>query len=293
MTLPALATRGNRIVRRETGEPVRLRGVNRSGLEYGPLGAGITEVQIDQIVNEWGSNIIRLPFNQDWALNGSLAFTAEQYLQSIDQVIAWTSARGAYTLLDLQWINTEVKIAPLPDFNSPQLWRALAHRYRDEPAVLYDLYNEPHDTTAADWRYWATLLTDTIRAEHPEALIFVSGLDWGYDLRGVQIEARDVVYSTHVYPWKTQPRWDRAFGNLASEVPVFAGEWGGRNDHLDWGQWLIAYFNELDLGWTAWSWVDDPHLQYDGVPTPFGEIVKSALNAELSTRAAPSTPDTT
>lgn len=287
--LPALATRDNKIIRREDGEPIRLRGVNRSGLEYANLGANITEQQIGHIVSEWGSNIIRLPFNQDWALNGRADFTAEQYLQSIDQVIAWTSSLGAYTLLDLQWINTEVKIAPLPDFNSPRLWRTLAERYRNEPSVLYDLYNEPHDTTAADWRYWATLLTDTIRAVHPEALIFISGLDWGYDLRNVQIEARDVVYSTHVYPWKTSPKWDRAFGDLADEVPVFAGEWGGRNDHLDWGSWLVSYLNELDIGWTAWSWVDDPHLQFDGVATPFGALVKNAL----SSRVAPSTPDTT
>jgi peptidyl-prolyl cis-trans isomerase SurA len=32
--LPALATNGNRIVRRDTGEPVLPRGVNRSGFEY-------------------------------------------------------------------------------------------------------------------------------------------------------------------------------------------------------------------------------------------------------------------
>jgi len=287
--LPALATRGNRIVRRDTGDPVRLRGVNRSGLEYANLGAGITESQIDQIVREWGCNIIRLPFNQDWALNGRADFTAEQYLQSIDQVIAWTSSLGAYTLLDLQWINTEVKIAPLPDFNSPRLWRTLAERYRSDPSVLYDLYNEPHDTTAANWRYWATLLTDTIREVHQDSLIFVSGLDWGYDLRGVRIDARDVVYSTHVYPWKTSPRWDRAFGDLAREVPVFAGEWGGRDKHLDWGARLAAYLDRLDIGWTAWSWVDDPHLQHEGVPTAFGEIVKGSL---LSNRVEPSRSDT-
>ena len=285
MSLPALATAGNRIVRRDTGEAVRLRGVNRSGLEYvepGTIGflqgAQIGESQIEQIVRGWGSNIIRLPFNQDFVLNGRGAFTAEQYLQAIDQVIAWSAAYGAYTLLDLQWINVDVKIAPLPDFSSPRVWRTLAQRYRNETAVLYDLYNEPHDATASDWRYWATLLVDTIREVHPEGLVFVSGLDWGYDLRKVQITARDVVYSTHVYPWKTKPRKERAFGDPAIEIPVFAGEWGGRDADLEWGKKMVAYFDELDIGWTAWSWVDDPPLQRDGFPTAFGEIVKSALS---------------
>jgi endoglucanase len=286
MSLPALGTFANRIVRRDTSEPIRLRGVNRSGLEYADPGAtgflaaaGITEAQIEQIVVGWGCNIIRLPFNQDFVLNGRGAFSSEQYLQAIDQVITWTSGFGAYTLLDLQWINIDVKIAPLPDFNSPKMWRTLAARYKDDSSVLYDLYNEPHDTTAADWRYWATLLTDTIREVHPQALVFVSGMDWGYDLRDVQIAAPNIVYSTHVYPWKTKPRKERAFGDLASHVPVFAGEWGGRDDHLEWGRKLSAYFDELDIGWTAWSWVDDPHLQRDGVPTAFGEVVKRTLNA--------------
>jgi endoglucanase len=275
MSLPALATAANRIVRRDTGEPIRLRGVNRSGLEYADPGAtgflaaaGIAEAQIEQIAVDWGSNIIRLPFNQDFEL----------YLQAIDQVIAWASSFGAYTLLDLQWINVDVKIAPLPDFNSPKVWRTLAARYKNDPSVLYDLYNEPHDTTAVDWCYWATLLTDTIREVHADALIFISGLDWGYDLRDVQIAARDIVYSTHVYPWKTKPRKEQAFGDLAGQVPMFAGEWGGLDDHLEWGRKLSAYFDQLGIGWTAWSWVDDPHLQRDGEPTAFGAVVKRALS---------------
>jgi endoglucanase len=285
MSLPALATAANRIVRRDTGEPIRLRGVNRSGLEYADPGAtgflaaaGIAEAQIEQIAVDWGSNIIRLPFNQDFVLNGRGTFTSEQYLQAIDQVIAWASSFGAYTLLDLQWINVDVKIAPLPDFNSPKVWRTLAARYKNDPSVLYDLYNEPHDTTAVDWCYWATLLTDTIREVHADALIFISGLDWGYDLRDVQIAARDIVYSTHVYPWKTKPRKEQAFGDLAGQVPMFAGEWGGLDDPLEWGRKLSAYFDQLGIGWTAWSWVDYPHLQRDGEPTAFGAVVKRALS---------------
>jgi aryl-phospho-beta-D-glucosidase BglC (GH1 family) len=196
----------------------------------------------------------------------------------LDRVIGWAAAAGAYTLLDLQWINTEVKIAPLPDFETPRLWRMLGERYRDNPAVLFDLYNEPHDVKPVDWRYWATLLTDTLREVHPEALVFVSGTDWGYDLRGVRIDREHVVYSPHVYPNKTK-RLDRgkAFGHLAGEVPLFAGEWGGWDGDLAWGLEQARYFNDLEMGWTAWSWCDEPHLMRNGEPTLFGRLVKGAL----------------
>ncbi len=266
--LPALTTRGNRIVRRDTGEPVLLRGVNRSGFEYAD-DPGITAEEIATIVTGWKANIIRLPFNQQRVFD-----LGEAYLRRIDQTIAWAAELGAYTLLDLQWLVNE--IAPLPDQHSPRLWRMLANRYYDNPAVLYDLYNEPHDVSAAQWNASATLLTDTIRAVHIHALIFVSGLDWGYDLGGVHVDAPGIVYSTHVYPDKHAP-WKKAFGRIAKDKPVFAGEWGGWDQHLAWGSKLARYFDRLGMGWTAWSWTDKPHLQHEGIATPFGAIVQRAL----------------
>jgi hypothetical protein len=50
--------------------------VNRSGLEYTATG-GISEEEIREIVAGWGSNVLRLPFNQDWALH------SDAYLASI------------------------------------------------------------------------------------------------------------------------------------------------------------------------------------------------------------------
>lgn len=295
MKLPQLKVNGGQIVLADTNEHKLLRGLNRSGLEYaepGDIGflasAGITETEIGEIVNAWGANIIRLPLNQDWALNGRGSHSAEDYLGAIDQVIAWAAARGAYTLLDLQWISMEKvwgvlsdgspnRIAPLPDENSTRFWRKLAQRYRDEPAALFDLYNEPHDVPADDWVYWAKLLLSTIREARPDALCFISGIDWGYDLTGVPFDAENVVYSTHVYPNKPV-LWPQAFGWLTGETAVFAGEWGGTADDLDWGHHLAAYMRELNMGWTAWSWCDYPHLRQDGSPTPFGKLVMNELN---------------
>ena len=45
---------------------------------------------------------------------------------------------------------------------------------------------------------------------------------------------------------------------------------------------LLAYFEMHNIGWTAWSWADWPHLvvsarDADWTPTPFGELVRRAL----------------
>lgn len=346
--LPPLRTAGAFIIDSRTDDPIVLRGVNRSGLEYAEPGegtfldaAGITREEIEEIVRGWGATVIRLPFTQDVVLRGRGARTPADYLEAIDRVVAWAAEFGAYTLLDLQWLDrdrvfgmngdfTFNRVPPLPDQESGAVWARLASRYRDEPAVLFDLFNEPHDPLPDDssdllhisaaglveprpgrsvrarhWRPWARHLIDTIRAEHPTALIFVSGVRWAYDLRGLPFRddagapVPNLVYSTHVYPWsRTHPLrlaggendWSRAFGHLAGIVPLFAGEWGGADEHLPWGEALLRYFDRHAIGWTAWSWADWPHLvcncrQRDYTPTAFGQLVRSSLLAHRPSSA--------
>jgi aryl-phospho-beta-D-glucosidase BglC (GH1 family) len=315
--LPSLATSANRIVIAATGQPVLLRGVNRSGLEWAEpdedgfcSAAEISRAEIEFIVKVWGCNIIRLPLNQDWVLKGRGEHSSNDYLKDLDRVVRWASRAGAYTLLDLQWLDADRPfggsrnfVAPLPNLQSLDFWHVLASRYRDEPAVLYDLFNEPHDrlpddpypliredgslyppthrrVTAAEWHPWALRLIDVIRSTHPHALIFVSGINWGYDLRGMPLDRANLVYSTHVYRNKGS-NWADAFGNLAANLPVFAGEWGGHGEDQEWGRTLVDYFDALEMGWTAWSWSNEPYLVTRFTPTEFGDIVLAQLRRTL------------
>jgi len=317
--LPRLATFGNRIVIAATGKTILLRGVNRSGLEWAEpdedgfcSAAEMSRAEIEFIVRGWNCNILRLPLNQDWALNGRGGHSADDYLKDLDRVVRWAARAGAYTLLNLQWLDADRPfggnrnfVAPLPNLQSCDFWHLLASRYRDEPAVLYDLFNEPHDclpddphpliredgllyplthrrVTTAEWHPWALRFIDVICSIHPDALIFVSGINWGYDLRGMPLNRANLVYSTHVYRNKGS-NWAGAFGALAATVPVFAGEWGGRGEDREWGQSLANYFDALEMGWTAWSWSNEPYLLTRFSPTRFGEIVRERLQ-----RSAPS-----
>lgn len=323
--LASLSTFGNRIISLATGEPVILRGVNRSGLEYaGPdeqgflSGASFSRSEIEFIVREWRCNIIRLPFNQDFVLRGRLGHSGEEYQRAIDQVIYWASLFGAYTLLDLQWLDADRVyggnrnfVAPLPNIQSLELWTTLARRYKDEPAVLYDLFNEPHDrldddpyplnkedgttyppsqkaVTMKEWQPWVRKLTQAVRGENPDALMFIGGTNWAYDLRGMPMEIENLVYTTHVYPNKGDT-WPEAFGNLSKSAPVFAGEFGGNDNpaDLDFVRSLMRYMQELEIGWTAWSWSNEPFLVARYVPTAFGEAVRQNLSGAGKHRARP------
>ncbi|HYT14187.1 MAG TPA: cellulase family glycosylhydrolase [Candidatus Nitrosopolaris sp.] len=353
--LPWLITSGNRIVSAEDAsrppQAVILRGVNRSGLEYSEPGidflnsARITRADLSEMAS-WGANIVRIPFNQDWALHGRRGHPATEYLDNLDQLIFWLSGLGAYSLLDLQWLDADTsygtypdgstnRVAPLPNRDSITVWTLLATRYQNEPAVLYDVFNEPHAPLPDDpnplarigedgtlvtvttvtmevWQSWARQLVAAIRRVHNKSLIFVSGIDWGYNLKDMPLRIvaggpevfASLVYSTHVYPGKGPkvatstlpadiptlastdefPNWARAFGRLAATVPVFAGEWGGDDaDASPWGEGLAMYMSALGMGWTAWSWVDRPYLRQASlpsglsVPTRFGHLVRHWL----------------
>ena len=352
--LPWLATSGRAIVNAELTQPIALRGLNRSGLEYaepGPGGfleaASISQSEIDLIVRNWGANLLRVPFNQDWALTGRGSLSAKAYLEALDRIIFWASRAGAYTLLDLHWLDADItrgsnsdgsynRVPALPNAGSIEVWEVLADRYRNEPAVLFDIFNEPHTPIRGDaasyesiddeghlvplkgrsvtmrtWHPWARRLVRAIRKRHPRSLIFVPGVEWAYDLRGMPLSIadgstevfRNVVYSTHVYPWCGPPRtrrrrlwfagqqpltWREAFGSLARRAPVFIGEWGGRSDHVQWGEALARYARRLGVGWAAWSWSDRPRLVQNAQmqryeETDFGRVVRRHL-ANTETR---------
>jgi aryl-phospho-beta-D-glucosidase BglC (GH1 family) len=312
-----LATSGQRIIDIATGEPVILRGVNRSGLEHASpdeqgflSGAAISRSEIQHIVQDWGCNIIRLPFNQDFVLRGRDGRSGEEYQSALDQVIYWASMFGAYTLLDLQWLDADriyggIRnfVAPLPNTQSIELWTLLSRRYKDEPAVLFDIFTEPHDrlnddpfalnrvdgttypadqrsVTMAQWQPWAQTLTSAIRAENADSLVFIAGINWAYDLRGMPMNLTNIVYSSHVYFHKGM-EWPEAFGDLSQTVPVFVGEFGGgdRPADLDFGRRLVEYMRQLGIGWTAWSWYNNPLLVSRYSATEFGAIVRQQLAA--------------
>ena len=276
-----LSTEGRSIVDALSGNPLLLRGVNVSGMEYSHLPhAGMNPDELRLVVEGWRSNVVRIPFVQSLVVNSSVS---RDYIEELRQIVKWLAELGAYTILDLQWLDREIvvgpgdnRVPPEPNNASIVCWDILARAFQGVPHVIFDLFNEPHGISAERWVDWAYVLSGAVRAVDLERVVMVSGVDWGYDLRGVALQIPKVIYSTHVYRVKGD-QWDRCSGDRAWEVPVFAGEFGGNDEDLIWGEELLDYFEERAMGWTAWSWRDKPHLQHGGEPTAFGDLVRSRL----------------
>ena len=160
------------LVRLDTGAPIRLRGVNRSGLEYadpGPAGRGaaafLDSVAFDEAdlrrIAAWGANVVRVPFTQEFVLGGRGAATGADYLAALDQVVTWAEAcrrlHPARPAVDRRRYRRTASArtgqltgCPRSRTANPSSCAILASHYRDRPSVLFDLFNEPHTPMQAD-----------------------------------------------------------------------------------------------------------------------------------------------
>ncbi len=243
-------------------EPIRLRGVNTACLEWTSDGEGHIVETVKTAINDWHVNVIRLPLNQDrwFGKAREQKDEGQAYRKLVDTVVRLCAQADCYVMLDLHWSDAgewgkQIGQHVMPDQNSAEFWKSCATAYKNHPAVIFDLYNEPHDVTWNVWRSGGEVtekaarrnpektfqavgmqtLLDTIRATGAKNVIIAGGLDWAYDMSGFLEGKRladptgnGVIYANHAYPFKgdTVERWLAKMEKVTKEVPVIVSEFG-------------------------------------------------------------------
>ncbi|HEY4451307.1 MAG TPA: cellulase family glycosylhydrolase [Solirubrobacteraceae bacterium] len=305
-----------------SGHSVHLIGVNRSGTQYMcVLGKGIFDGPSDrasiEAIKTWSVNTVRLPLNEDcWlGINGvNPAYSGTDYRVAIETYVRELNRAGLYVILDVHWSAPGAQLANgqqdmLDASHGYTLWRSIAKGFRTYPAVLFDLYNEPHTlgaTAAEEWRCWAAgcgayagmrPLVRTIRAVGAHNVILLGGLAWASDESGWlahkpvdpihQLAAAFHVYREHS-ACTDEACWSRTLLALARHVPVVDAEFGemqcGEASALAWLSEWMTYATRHGISVLAWSWNakggqcgPGPLLiaSYDGAPTAYGAAVKA------------------
>jgi endoglucanase len=144
-----------------TGETIQLRGVNVSSSEYacaenfGYDNGEYTDATAAAIA-AWGANAVRIPLNEDCWLNTNLPagdpYGGDGYQHEIESFVSDLNTHGIYAILDLHWTapgnQTALEQQPMPDMDhSPAFWTSVATAFKSNPAVVFDLFNEPYDPT--------------------------------------------------------------------------------------------------------------------------------------------------
>lgn len=262
MPLP-LKVVGTQIVNSKN-EPVRLRGVNAACLEWTSNGEGHIVESVRVAIDDWHVNHVRLPMSQDRWFGKAPEQNDEgkAYRALVDRVVQLCASKGVYIMLDLHWSDVgewgqNIGQHSMPDENSLAFWKDLAPVYANHPAVIYDLYNEPHDVT---WDIWLNggevtdrpnrrgqtpktfkavgmqPLLDAVRTAGAKNLIVAGGLDWAYDFSGIlegrqlkDPEGNGVLYPNHCYNNKNQAveTWIANMEKAAAKLPIIISEFGG------------------------------------------------------------------
>ncbi len=250
---------GNRVVDAD-GKDVWLQGVNAGGMESVPNGEQIEKSTVVAI-DEWKANCIRLPINEahwfgtsPYQNDGGVAFR-----RSVDKIVTLAANRGAYVALDLHRFRA-------PKAEHVEFWKDAAKHFANHPAVIFDLFNEPH---GIDWKTWRDggwvgeagkvdesaflteeekrknqgfesvgmqALLDAVRSTGARNIVIAGGRQWANDLTGIANEEGKPTWELVereggngiMYAWHTY-HWHKGWGTIlpvAAKYPIFLGEVG-------------------------------------------------------------------
>jgi hypothetical protein len=275
-----LSTQGRFIVD-ENGNAVYLRGVTVTGLDSAAPVSGQTLAQaislddanLSALSDGWGVNLIRIPFVAGTILSGNRAVSAGDLLSGLGDLIAGASAAGCYVLLTLKPAVEASHI--LPADNDYFCCRALAERYQDNSAVLYEPFASS-STLAPNWLGIAQALIGTIRRAHPASLLFIGNGSGTADVRRLPMKVStgdplyNLVYTIDLSPALLGTVDRQGLAALAQSYPVFAAGWSDGGADFGRSSELAADMIErFGLGWAAANWNSEPRLVLNAAARQF------------------------
>jgi endoglucanase len=332
---------GNKLVNAD-GSSILLHGADRSGTEYKCLSgdkvfAGPTDQASITAMKNWDINAVRLPLNEAcW--NGEAYVKPDgaeaNYRQSIESYVNMMNSNGIVVILDLHWTDglyvgnqhgcVSAKAfcqKPMPDSaESVPFWTSVSSAFKDNDAVIFDLFNEPYPGEAmpdqdAAWKCWLDggsacspgirypvagmqTLVNVVRATGAKNVIMLSGLAHATNLtQWLKYEPTDpdhnLVASWHSYNsngCKNRACWADQMGSVTKSVPVVAGEIGEFDCADDYIDPLMAYLDSQSISYLAWAWnanfacSNSLIINYTGVPSAYGKGYKSHLEALMRER---------
>jgi endoglucanase len=305
----SIAVKGNQLVD-GADQSVTLHGTNIDGTEWSCLYAHAFATPNDQAsidaMAAWHINAVRIPLNEDcWlGINGApSAVTA--YHEAIRDYVNRLHADGLYAILDLHWTAPGAVLSHVgPGFtpfyemadedHSPAFWESVASYFRDDHAILFDLFNEPRNISWACWLNGCALprgfqaagmqqLVDAVRNVGATQPVMVGGQALETQLGQEWLANRpsdpagQLVAAAHLYGYHPVKQLNTELGVVAAKVPVVIGEAG----ELDCADTEIAnllqWADTNKVSYLAWEWVTGGCVSklslisnYNGAPTNYG-----------------------
>lgn len=253
-----LSVRGTQLVN-EKGETVVLRGMSSHGIQWFPQ---FLSRECIKSTADSGANLFRIAMYTEE--NGYIENKGLK--QVVENAVDTVTGLDMYVIIDWHILsdgNPNLHISEAKEF-----FAEMADRYRDNPAVIYEICNEPNGNISwsGDVKPYAEELISTIRKTDKDAVILVGTPTWSQEVDKAAddpISAENIMYTCHFYTG-THTEWLRSRVQKALEkgLPVFVSEWGTTEASGSGGvyaeeteKWL-SFMDENGISWANWSLCD-------------------------------------
>ncbi|MEG1999909.1 MAG: glycoside hydrolase family 5 protein [Evtepia sp.] len=241
----------------QNGEPVQLRGMSTHGLMWYPEYA---TVRAANTVKAYGGNVMRIALYSDQEMG--FVNIPEEAKTALLIAIENLLASDMYVIVD--WHVLYDQDPNLHSDAAAQLFDEISRRYAEEPAVLYEICNEPNgDTSWADISGYAERIIPLIRKNAPNAMILVGTPRHCTDLASVvqaPLPYEGILYCYHQYTATMDQTYQRDLTQAREAgLAIFVSEWGVSEESgdgamaFDAAAEFLDFLNDKNISWVNWS----------------------------------------
>src|SRR5579864_8139684 len=306
----AIHVSGNKLVNAQ-GKPIQLVGVNiiagacvpRLNSPLSILFDGSSDTAAAAAIAQWHANVVRVTINEDcWLGINELnpAYSGATYRNGIVNFVNLLHSHGIYAIVDLHsnapGNNLAVNGQVMADADHAlTYWQSVASTFKNDPAVIFEPYNEPRITTGNaqttnPWQCWrdgCTItvvyglgnqiiaastswqaagmqsLVNTIRSTGAKNPILLSGLNASEDLTQLlqylpSDPQHQLIANYHNYqgPRNTLTYWNTTIASIAQQMPVITSEFGEKDCQTTFVTAYMQWADQHNISYIPWVWTN-------------------------------------
>ena len=242
------------------GENVVLRGMSSHGLHWYPQ---YTNAQSIRNTAAYGANLFRVAmYTGEGGYLSDPAAVKKQLIAAVDAAIA----ADLYVIIDWHILSDGNPSAHTQE--AAAFFREMTKRYGDNPAVLYEICNEPNGgvTWSRDVKPYAETVIAAIRENAPKSVILVGSPTWSQDIHEAAkdpLRGENLMYTLHFYAGTHGAELRRRIDDVRAEgLAVFISEWGTSRADGNGGVFLkesakwLDFLDARGISWANWSLCD-------------------------------------
>lgn len=221
--VPALKVKNGKLVNAK-GKVVQLKGISTHGINWFP-----------QYVNQSTFNdlkknkcdVVRLAMYTNEYNGYTSGGSKSDLLKLIDQGVTYAKKSHMYVIIDWHILSDGNPLTHLKE--SKQFFSKVSKKYKRVPNVLYEICNEPNNTSWSNVKSYAKKVIPVIR-KNTNAPIIIGTTTWSQDVDQAvnsPVKGKNLLYAFHFYAGTHhQDLRNKLIQAMKKKLPVFVSEYG-------------------------------------------------------------------